>query len=212
MDLTTTYLGLELRNPLVASASPLSNTIAGIRQLADSGVGAIVLYSLFEEQLRREAEQHAVWRRPATESFAEALSYFPSAIDTDGDGGLRRYVSLIERAVAAVDVPVIASLNGTTPGGWTDFATALEQGRRGGDRTERLPPAGQSAAARPRRGAAVHRDADDCEGRGQRAGGGQASPVLQLHGRDGASASMRPVPTAWCCSTGSCNQTSIPRP
>jgi dihydroorotate dehydrogenase (fumarate) len=127
MDLTTTYLGLELRNPLVASASPLSNTIAGIRQLADSGVGAIVLYSLFEEQLRRDAEQHEAKARAGIDSYAEALSYFPSAIEADGDGGLRRYVSLIERAVAAVGVPVIASLNGVTPGGWTDFATALEQ-------------------------------------------------------------------------------------
>jgi dihydroorotate dehydrogenase (fumarate) len=127
MDLTTTYLGLELRNPLIASASPLSNTIASIKQLADSGVGAIVLYSLFEEQLRRDTEQHGALARAGTESFAEALSYFPEAIAADGDGGLRHYVSLIERAVAAVDVPVIASLNGITPGGWTDFATALEQ-------------------------------------------------------------------------------------
>ncbi|HET7017171.1 MAG TPA: dihydroorotate dehydrogenase-like protein [Streptosporangiaceae bacterium] len=127
MDLTTNYLGLELRNPLVASASPLSNTIAGIRQLADAGVGAVVLYSLFEEQLRRDAEHHAVLTQAGTESFAEALSYFPSGMDTDGDGGLRRYVSLVERAVRAVDVPVIASLNGITAGAWTDFATALEQ-------------------------------------------------------------------------------------
>ncbi len=127
MELTTTYLGLELRNPLVASASPLSNTIASIKQLADSGIGAIVLYSLFEEQLRRDAEQHAAWAGAGTESFAEALSYFPSAMGADGDGGLLRYVTLVERAVAAVNVPVIASLNGTTPGGWTDFATALEE-------------------------------------------------------------------------------------
>jgi dihydroorotate dehydrogenase (fumarate) len=127
MDLTTTYLGLELRNPIVASASPLSNTIAGIRQLADAGIGAIVLYSLFEEQLRRDAE---------------ALSYFPSAIEADGDGGLRRYVSLIERAVAAVDVPVIASLNGTTPGGWTDYATALEQAGAAAIELNVYPPLG----------------------------------------------------------------------
>src|SRR6185437_11508491 len=99
MDLATNYLGLELRNPLVASASPLSNTIAGIRQLADAGVGAVVLYSLFEEQLRGAA----------------------------ADGGPGRYTRLIERAVAAVDVPVIASINGSAPGAWTDFATELEQ-------------------------------------------------------------------------------------
>ena len=125
MDLTTTYMGLELRNPLVASASPLSNTIAGIRQLADSGVGAIVLYSLFEEQLRREAEQNTTRADAGTECFAESLSYFPSSVDADG--GLRRYLSLVERAAAAVDIPVIASLNGATAGGWTDYASALEQ-------------------------------------------------------------------------------------
>jgi dihydroorotate dehydrogenase (fumarate) len=125
MDLTTTYMGLELRNPLVASASPLSNTLAGIRQLADSGIGAIVLYSLFEEQVRREAEQNAAWADAGTESFAESLSYFPATAETDA--GPRRYVSLLERAVEAVDVPVIASLNGATAGGWTDYASALEQ-------------------------------------------------------------------------------------
>lgn len=125
MDLTTNYMGLELRNPLVASASPLSNTIAGIRELADAGVGAIVLYSLFEEQLRREAEQNAARADAGTESVAESLSYFPSNADTDR--GLRRYLSLLERAVAAVDIPVIASLNGATAGGWTDYASALEQ-------------------------------------------------------------------------------------
>jgi len=125
MDLTTKYMGLELRNPLIASASPLSNTIAGIRQLAGAGIGAIVLYSLFEEQLRREAEQNAARSNAGTESFAESLSYFPSS--ADADTGPRRYLSLLERAVAAVDVPVIASLNGTTAGGWTDYAIALEQ-------------------------------------------------------------------------------------
>jgi dihydroorotate dehydrogenase (fumarate) len=125
MDLATKYMGLELRNPVVASASPLSNTMASIRQLADAGVGAIVLYSLFEEQLRRESEQNATWADAGTESFAESLSYFPPSADTDPGPG--RYLSLLERAVAAVDIPVIASLNGATPGGWTDYATALEQ-------------------------------------------------------------------------------------
>src|SRR5215469_793371 len=125
MDLTTRYMGLELRNPLIASASPLSNTIAGIRQLADAGVGAIVLYSLFEEQVRREAEQNAARADAGTESFAESPSYFPPSADSYLRP--RRYLSLLERAVAAVDIPVIASLNGATPGGWTDYATALEQ-------------------------------------------------------------------------------------
>src|ERR1700746_128610 len=125
MDLSTRYLGLALRNPLVASASPLSNTADGVRRLADSGVGAVVLYSLFEEQLRREAAANAALADAGTESFAESLSYFPAAADVSP--GPRRYLSLLERAVAAVDIPVIASLNGVTTGGWTDYASALEQ-------------------------------------------------------------------------------------
>jgi dihydroorotate dehydrogenase (fumarate) len=125
MDLSTQYLGLALRNPLVASASPLSNTADGVRRLADSGVGAVVLYSLFEEQLRREAAANAALADAGTESFAESLSYFPAA--AEASPGPRRYLSLLERAAAAVDIPVIASLNGVTTGGWTDYASALEQ-------------------------------------------------------------------------------------
>jgi dihydroorotate dehydrogenase (fumarate) len=125
MDLSARYLGMELRNPLVASASPLSNTADGVRRLADSGVGAVVLYSLFEEQLRREAAADAALADAGTESFAESLSYFPAA--AEAIPGPRRYLSLLERAVAAVDIPVIASLNGVTTGGWTDYASALEQ-------------------------------------------------------------------------------------
>ena len=125
MDLSTRYLGLTLRNPLVASASPLSNTADGVRRLADSGVGAVVLYSLFEEQVRREAAANAALADAGTESFAESLSYFPAA--ADASPGPRRYLSLLERAAAAVDIPVIASLNGVTTGGWTDYASALEQ-------------------------------------------------------------------------------------
>jgi dihydroorotate dehydrogenase (fumarate) len=125
MDLSTRYLGLDLRNPLIAAASPLSNTVDGVRQLADSGVGAVVLCSLFEEQLRLEAAQNAAQAEAGAESFAESRSYFPSG--TDDDPGPRRYLSLVERAVAAVDIPVIASLNGCSTGGWTDYARALEQ-------------------------------------------------------------------------------------
>ncbi len=125
MDLSTRYLGLELRNPLVASASPLSNTVDGVRRLADGGVGAIVLYSLFEEQLRREAAQNAELADAGTESFVETRSYFPAG--ADDEPGPRRYLSLVERAVAAVDIPVIASLNGSSTGGWTDYARALAE-------------------------------------------------------------------------------------
>ena len=118
------YMGLTLRNPLVASASPLSQTVDGVRRLADAGVGAVVLYSLFEEQLRREAAENARLVDAGTESFAESLSYFPAA--AEDEAGPRRYLSLLERAAAAVDVPVIGSLNGVTPGGWTDYARAMQ--------------------------------------------------------------------------------------
>jgi dihydroorotate dehydrogenase (fumarate) len=124
MDLSTTYMGLKLRNPLVASASPLSHTVDGVRRLADAGVGAIVMHSLFEEQLREEAELNARLADAGTESFAESLSYLPSAADEDV--GPHRYLTLVERAAAAVDVPVIASLNCITPGAWTDYARAMQ--------------------------------------------------------------------------------------
>ena len=124
MNLSTEYMGLALRNPLVASASPLSQTVDGVRRLADAGVGAVVLYSLFEEQLRREAAENARLFEAGTESFAESLSYFPSA--AEDEAGPRRYLSLLERAAGAVDVPVIGSLNGVTPGGWTDYARAMQ--------------------------------------------------------------------------------------
>jgi dihydroorotate dehydrogenase (fumarate) len=133
MDTSTSYLGLALRNPLVASASPLSNSVDGVRRLADAGVGAVVLYSLFEEQLRREAEQNARLAEAGTESFAEALSYFPAEAEAEAaqDGAAdepspRRYLSLLERAAAAVDIPVIGSINGMTPGGWTSYARAMQ--------------------------------------------------------------------------------------
>ncbi len=124
MELSTTYLGLALRNPLVASASPLSYTVDGVRRLAGGGVSAIVLYSLFEEQLLREAARNSRLVDAGTESFAESLSYFPDA--TEEEPGPRRYLSLLERAAAAVDVPVIASLNGVTPGGWANYAEAMQ--------------------------------------------------------------------------------------
>ncbi|HUA43992.1 MAG TPA: dihydroorotate dehydrogenase-like protein [Solirubrobacteraceae bacterium] len=125
MDLTTRYMGLTLRNPLIASPSPLSYTLDGIRRLADGGVGAIVLFSLFEEQLRQQAAEAVRIVEEPAESFPEALSYFPSVADTDG--GPRAYVDLIERAASRVDVPVIGSLNGVTPEGWIDYACAMQE-------------------------------------------------------------------------------------
>lgn len=124
MDLTTSYLGLRLRNPLVASASPLSYTLDGIRRLAESGVGAVVMFSLFEEQIRERGMQVARIVDGPAESFPEALSYFPDAVDEDT--GPRRYLHLLERAVARTEIPVIASLNGVTLKGWTGYARAMQ--------------------------------------------------------------------------------------
>ena len=125
MDLSTKYLGLNLRNPLVASAGPLTSTADGVRQLADAGVGAVVLPSLFEEELRHQADQDSRLASAGTESFPEALSYLP---DTTFDHWPHRYLHLIEQATAAASpgVPVIASLNGLSTGGWTDYATAMQ--------------------------------------------------------------------------------------
>jgi dihydroorotate dehydrogenase (fumarate) len=124
MELSTTYMGLALRNPLVASPSPLSYALDGVRRLADGGVGAIVLYSLFEEQLREQTARAIGLIEDSAESFPEALSYFPSVAEEDGSP--RAYLTLLERAVAAVDIPVIASLNGITPDGWTEYARSMQ--------------------------------------------------------------------------------------
>ena len=124
MDLSTNYLGLTLRNPVVASAGPLSQTVAGVKSLADGGVGAVVMYSLFEEQLRREAESAAELEELYDDSFAEALSYFPSVPRAEKDAS-NAYTKLVEEAARAIDVPLIASLNGASMGGWTRTAKSL---------------------------------------------------------------------------------------
>jgi dihydroorotate dehydrogenase (fumarate) len=124
MDLSTTYMGLTLRNPLVASPSPISYTLDGVRRLAGGGVGAIVLFSLFEEQLREQTARAIGLVEDTAESFPEALSYFPSVVEEDGNP--RAYLTLLERAAASVEVPVIASLNGVTPEGWTEYARAMQ--------------------------------------------------------------------------------------
>ena len=125
IDLSTTYLGLELRTPIVASASPLSQEIDGIRRLEDAGASAVVLYSLFEEQLHQEGQALDHHLSAGTESFSEATSFFPrpGEFHTGPEG----YLKHIERAKQAVDIPIIASLNGATLGGWTNFARDMEQ-------------------------------------------------------------------------------------
>ena len=126
MDLTTTYLGLTLKSPLVVGAAgPLTEDLGNIRWLEDSGAAAIVLHSLFEEQIRRERLEINHHMEHGTESFAEALTYFPEPevfhVGTDA------YLDHIRIAKTMVDVPIIGSLNGFTLGGWTDYAKQIEE-------------------------------------------------------------------------------------
>lgn len=125
MDLATRYLGLELRNPLVASAGPLTSTADGIRALAAAGAGAVVLPSIFEEQLRRQADRDVRLAMSGTESFAEALSYLPLPAKVF-EAWPDEYLHLISEASRTAGVPVIGSLNGATPGGWTGYAAAMQ--------------------------------------------------------------------------------------
>src|SRR5271157_1454404 len=125
MDLSTKYLGMELRTPLVASASPISQEISHIRSLEDAGASAVVLYSLFEEQLRQENLELERDLNAGTESFAESLTYFPKT--NEFHTGPEGYLNHIRKAKEAVDIPIIASLNGSTLGGWTKYAKQVEQ-------------------------------------------------------------------------------------
>ncbi len=125
MDLATTYLGLNLKHPLVASSSPLTGEFDNLRRLEDAGAAAIVLPSLFEEQIEDEAAEFERLVDAGTNSYAEALSYFPPSVSFTS--GPRHYLELIRRAREALAIPVIASLNGSTSGGWTDYARLIQQ-------------------------------------------------------------------------------------
>lgn len=126
MDLTTTYLGLSLRSPLVASASPVTARLDTLRAAADAGVGALVLPSLFEEQVRQQELADLELTERHEHAFSEATSYLPGGPDVDF-GGTAPYLRQVEKAVLAVPgTPVIASLNGSTLGGWTGIARSME--------------------------------------------------------------------------------------
>lgn len=125
MNLTTTYMGLKLKNPLVASASPLSHSVDGIRRLADAGASAVVMFSLFEEQLRQDAAEMDHFLSAGTESFAEALSYFP-AMDEYAVGP-SEYLDILHRASQQVGIPIIGSLNGVSREGWVDYAKRMQE-------------------------------------------------------------------------------------
>lgn len=125
MDLRTTYLGLELKNPLVASPSPLARELGNIRRLEDAGAAAVVLNSLFEEEINQESQALDRYLSDGTESYAEALTYFPEAPSYRGVGP-DAYLEHIFRAKQAVNIPIIASLNGVSSGGWIRYAKEME--------------------------------------------------------------------------------------
>lgn len=125
VDLTTYYMGMKLRTPLVVSASPLSQEIGSIRRLEEAGASAVVLYSLFEEQLRQESLELDYHLNAGTESFAESLSFFPQA--SEYRLGPEGYLEHIRKARQAVGIPIIASLNGATAGGWAEYAKEIEE-------------------------------------------------------------------------------------
>ena len=123
-DLSTKYLGLDLKNPLVIAACPLSDNAVFLKCIEDAGASAVVLHSLFEEQIEHEEEELAKVQQFGTESFAEALTYFPEM--GDFRTGPERYLKNIEKAKKALSIPAIASLNGVSPGGWVRYAKLIE--------------------------------------------------------------------------------------
>ena len=125
MDLSTTYMGMKLKNPVVPSASPLSKDLGNIRRMEDAGASAIVMYSLFEEQITHESMQMYYHMTHGTESFSEALSYF---VDMQKyNHGPEEYLEHIRRAREAVNIPIIASLNGASNSGWVQYAKKIQE-------------------------------------------------------------------------------------
>jgi dihydroorotate dehydrogenase (fumarate) len=124
-DLSTTYLGLKLKNPLAASASPFTKKLDAFRQMEDAGLSAVVMHSLFEEQITHESNELDHFLSAGTESFAEAITYFPDL--KQYNMGPDAYLELIRKAREAVQIPVIASLNGISSGGWVEYARRIGQ-------------------------------------------------------------------------------------
>jgi dihydroorotate dehydrogenase (fumarate) len=125
VDISTEYMGLKLKNPLVPSSSPLSKEIGTIKAMEDAGASAIVLYSLFEEQITQEQNAHDYFMTYGSESYAEALTYFP---DTEEfPRGPEEYLEHIRKVKEAVNIPIIASLNGVSKSGWLKYAKLLQQ-------------------------------------------------------------------------------------
>ena len=125
MDLSTKYMGLTLQNPLVASASPLSKKIDNIKKLEDAGAAAVVMYSLFEEQIIHEQKELDYYLTRGTEHFAEALTYYPSMEEYHLEPDM--YLEHILQAKEAVDIPIIGSLNGVSNTGWSGYASEVQK-------------------------------------------------------------------------------------
>jgi dihydroorotate dehydrogenase (fumarate) len=125
MDLKTTYLGLQLKNPIVPSASPLSRTLESMKRLEDAGAAAVVMYSLFEEQIEHESAELEHYLAYGTHSYAEALDYFPTP--QEYNLGPDQYVELLHQAKKSLEIPVIGSINGISAGGWIEYAKKMEQ-------------------------------------------------------------------------------------
>jgi dihydroorotate dehydrogenase (fumarate) len=124
MDLTTTYLGKKLKNPIVPSASPLSYSLDSMKQLEDAGASAIVMYSLFEEQIAHERSELLHYLSQGTESYAEALTYFPEV--QQYNTGPDEYLNNIQKAKKSLEIPIIGSLNGVSVGGWIEYAKKIQ--------------------------------------------------------------------------------------
>lgn len=125
MNLKTNYLGIPLKNPLIPSASPLSNSLDTVRKLEDAGASAVVMYSLFEEQIARENRALDHYLTTTSDNYAEAASYFPKPHEYQNLNA-EDYLNHIRKLKESVDIPVIASLNGSSKGGWTSYAKNME--------------------------------------------------------------------------------------
>jgi dihydroorotate dehydrogenase (fumarate) len=125
MDLRTTYMGLELKNPVIASASPLSESVDNIKRMEDAGAAAVVMFSLFEEQIRYENEAFQHYWEVSSDNYGESLNYFPAM--EDYTVGPDNYLDTLRRAAEATDIPIIGSLNGITNTGWTDYAKQIQE-------------------------------------------------------------------------------------
>ena len=206
MNLATRYLGLQLAHPIVASASPLTATLDGMRRLEDAGAAAVVMASLYEEQIRAEDTAYALYTEHGSEARPEAGTYFPELADYDG--GVSGHLETLQLASEALDIPVIASLNGTTSEGWVEHARSLEQAGAAAIELNVYSIPVDPAVS----GAEVERRYMDIvrERQGERAHSDrrQARAVLHRRWRTWRRNWCGPARTAWCSSIASTRRTS----